>query len=414
MRSFPEPWARGVDRVHAERPATCAPSLLNMELPKRHNLERQPVSSNAKFGHLSSATVCPVSSTVLGELMEDSLLANLIQDEVRAQGQEPLALARADYHEEAPNHRYSNPDAAVVATETAVIVVNIAKSVRKRTGKPVRISSTSEYTEISNVQIGTIGSSLGAFRFVRERLEITLMNVYKDPQWNTVMDVVRERLLSPSSDETPERPGIGEHSSAQVTEASPAAEQEGPSSARADWYPDPLGRHQQRYWDGSSWTDHVADEGTQGTDPIEGSFAAVAQAARERLGTDASMNVDASGWLVMDLSHHNREEYKTTGELMLDIYEDSELWLSQTSELVLVVRTRTVTVASMMSSHSVDTLPAREELLGGLEFEGRAGLEALEAALSQLKDGQSPELFDATAKKGARGRRSGFWGRLSS
>jgi len=35
------------------------------------------------------------------------------------------------------------------------------------------------------------------------------------------------------------------------------------------WYPDPTGRHQQRYWDGASWTQHVADAGGQGTDPLD-------------------------------------------------------------------------------------------------------------------------------------------------
>jgi len=33
------------------------------------------------------------------------------------------------------------------------------------------------------------------------------------------------------------------------------------------WVPDPLGRHQFRYWDGARWTDHVADDGVVGTDP---------------------------------------------------------------------------------------------------------------------------------------------------
>jgi hypothetical protein len=36
----------------------------------------------------------------------------------------------------------------------------------------------------------------------------------------------------------------------------------------ASWAPDPTGRHQQRYWDGSSWTDHVSDDGVAGTDPV--------------------------------------------------------------------------------------------------------------------------------------------------
>ena len=33
-----------------------------------------------------------------------------------------------------------------------------------------------------------------------------------------------------------------------------------------DWYPDPTGRHQLRYWGGAAWTDSVADNGNQSTD----------------------------------------------------------------------------------------------------------------------------------------------------
>jgi hypothetical protein len=36
----------------------------------------------------------------------------------------------------------------------------------------------------------------------------------------------------------------------------------------ATWQPDPLGRFQFRYWDGYSWTDHVAHEGTSFSDPL--------------------------------------------------------------------------------------------------------------------------------------------------
>jgi hypothetical protein len=36
-----------------------------------------------------------------------------------------------------------------------------------------------------------------------------------------------------------------------------------------EWYPDPSGRHQLRYWDGARWTEHAADEATgQVIDPI--------------------------------------------------------------------------------------------------------------------------------------------------
>ena len=43
-------------------------------------------------------------------------------------------------------------------------------------------------------------------------------------------------------------------------------------SMPADWYPDPSGRHEHRYWDGTQWTDHVASHGRQGTDPDKSSL----------------------------------------------------------------------------------------------------------------------------------------------
>jgi uncharacterized protein YxjI len=38
----------------------------------------------------------------------------------------------------------------------------------------------------------------------------------------------------------------------------------------ANWYPDPLGRHELRYWDGSQWTEHVSSHGRQSIDPPVG------------------------------------------------------------------------------------------------------------------------------------------------
>jgi uncharacterized RDD family membrane protein YckC len=35
----------------------------------------------------------------------------------------------------------------------------------------------------------------------------------------------------------------------------------------ARWAPDPLGRHEYRYWDGAQWTEHVSDGGVVRTDP---------------------------------------------------------------------------------------------------------------------------------------------------
>jgi hypothetical protein len=39
------------------------------------------------------------------------------------------------------------------------------------------------------------------------------------------------------------------------------------SHVQAGWHPDPLGRHEQRYWDGSQWTDHVHSRGLHSADP---------------------------------------------------------------------------------------------------------------------------------------------------
>ena len=44
-----------------------------------------------------------------------------------------------------------------------------------------------------------------------------------------------------------------------MTDASPAA-----------WHPDPYGRHELRYWDGTQWTEHVSSHGKQSVDPPVG------------------------------------------------------------------------------------------------------------------------------------------------
>ena len=42
------------------------------------------------------------------------------------------------------------------------------------------------------------------------------------------------------------------------------------TAAAGAWHPDPTGRHQQRWWDGTQWTDQVADGGATSTDPLGG------------------------------------------------------------------------------------------------------------------------------------------------
>jgi uncharacterized protein YxjI len=39
-------------------------------------------------------------------------------------------------------------------------------------------------------------------------------------------------------------------------------------STPPNWYPDPSGRHELRYYDGTTWTEHVSSSGRQSVDPI--------------------------------------------------------------------------------------------------------------------------------------------------
>ena len=51
-------------------------------------------------------------------------------------------------------------------------------------------------------------------------------------------------------------------SPAPITAVVPAA-----AAAPAKWYPDPSGRYEFRYWDGSNWTDNVSRAGVMYKDP---------------------------------------------------------------------------------------------------------------------------------------------------
>ncbi len=38
------------------------------------------------------------------------------------------------------------------------------------------------------------------------------------------------------------------------------------STRPQEWFPDPSGRHELRWWDGTQWTDHVSDDGETAND----------------------------------------------------------------------------------------------------------------------------------------------------
>ena len=41
-----------------------------------------------------------------------------------------------------------------------------------------------------------------------------------------------------------------------------------PPTIAAGWHPDPLWRHELRYFDGSTWTDYVSNQRVQTVDPV--------------------------------------------------------------------------------------------------------------------------------------------------
>ncbi len=48
-----------------------------------------------------------------------------------------------------------------------------------------------------------------------------------------------------------------------VAKVTPPSSEHPPS-----WFPDPAGRHELRYWDGTGWTEHVSDQGVTRQDPL--------------------------------------------------------------------------------------------------------------------------------------------------
>jgi len=52
----------------------------------------------------------------------------------------------------------------------------------------------------------------------------------------------------------------------QTTTDQPTTTPAQPAPAAAGWFPDPAGRHQLRYWNGTTWTEHVSNNGQTTTD----------------------------------------------------------------------------------------------------------------------------------------------------
>ncbi len=62
-----------------------------------------------------------------------------------------------------------------------------------------------------------------------------------------------------------------------------------PETKAPDWYPDPFGRHELRFHDGTNWTDHVASHGRQSRDaPGGASHVPTVERAAEKIQRDVT------------------------------------------------------------------------------------------------------------------------------
>lgn len=77
--------------------------------------------------------------------------------------------------------------------------------------------------------------------------------------WSSQGSAQTPAVAAPATAPTPDTSNSTQPSSTQ-----PAS---GDSTAPANWYKDPSGRFELRYWNGSQWTEHVAKGGVQSIDP---------------------------------------------------------------------------------------------------------------------------------------------------
>jgi hypothetical protein len=74
-------------------------------------------------------------------------------------------------------------------------------------------------------------------------------------------------IAEPSSSQAPPTVAMYQPSQPAASTPTPSPTTAAVPSVPAGWYADPSGRFEQRYWDGGTWTEHVARGGAQYTDP---------------------------------------------------------------------------------------------------------------------------------------------------
>jgi hypothetical protein len=73
----------------------------------------------------------------------------------------------------------------------------------------------------------------------------------------------------------------------------------------AAWQPDPTGKHDHRWWDGERWTEHVADAGQAGVDPLDRDVPPPSRSADDAPSSDVAGG-SAGGW-AQDASEQGRD-----------------------------------------------------------------------------------------------------------
>ncbi len=86
-----------------------------------------------------------------------------------------------------------------------------------------------------------------------------------DAPWGALPGTNGAAVADPFAAVTPVEPTPVVAPVAPAPSATPA-----PAVPAAAWYPDPAARHQARLWDGTRWTERVADNGVEGIDPLPG------------------------------------------------------------------------------------------------------------------------------------------------
>ena len=67
-------------------------------------------------------------------------------------------------------------------------------------------------------------------------------------------------------------------------------------AAAPDWYPDPFGRHEKRYYDGDTWTDRVSSHGRESVDPPTGEARVpTVNRSTEKIRSDVAKAAGAAG-----------------------------------------------------------------------------------------------------------------------